>query len=57
MTPYQKEQVEIIRRVAEQGRAMALSDAVHDNLSVEYVVVFQHILDEVDRLKNSIEVS
>lgn len=44
MTAYQKEQLDIIRRTAERGRWFAL------NHGPNFVEVFQHILDELERL-------
>lgn len=49
MTPYQLEQCEVLRRIAERGKAMALSSA----LEHRYLDIFQHMLDEVQRLKES----
>lgn len=41
------EQVEIIRRIAERGLAKA-----QKNNDQEYIDLFQHLLDEISRLKN-----
>jgi hypothetical protein len=45
MTPFQKEQIEIIRRIAERGLKMA-----HEK-DLQFVDLFQHILDELNYLK------
>lgn len=53
MTPYQKEQVEIIRRIAERGRKLALLGRPDRVVVIsDFVDLFQHILDELKRLKN-----
>lgn len=51
MTPYQQEQIEIIRRTAERGRRLAQPGA--PVLHGEIVDLFQHILDELLRLQKS----
>lgn len=56
MTPYQKEQCEIIRRIAERGRALALNETIGRSVKEpQYVDLFQHITDEIQRLKESDE--
>ena len=54
MTPYQKEMLEVLRRAAERGLRVALADANDintDDSYDKYVDLFQHILDELERIK------
>jgi hypothetical protein len=44
-TPYQQELLAILRRTAQRGRALAL-----ENEDIDYVDLFQHVLDELKRL-------
>ena len=50
MTPYQLEQCQILRRIAERGRELALNGERAGN---RYIDLFQHMLDEVERLTQS----
>lgn len=55
MTPYQSEQIEVIRRIAERGKGLVerrLEEfpqyATHHE---DYLDLFVHLLDEIKRLK------
>ena len=50
MNPHQQELVEVLRRIAERGKALAEARG-----EVAYLDVFVHLLDELKRLKESIE--
>ena len=47
MTPFQSEQVEILRRIAERGLKLAQQGDPGD---YKFIDVFQHLLDEIERL-------
>lgn len=47
MSPYQQEQLDIVRRTAERGKTLALSRGVEGS---RFVDVFQHMLDELKRI-------
>jgi hypothetical protein len=49
VTPYQQEQIEILRRIAERGKTLALE---HWS-GMRFVDIFQHLLDEIERLAKS----
>lgn len=49
MTPYQLEQIEILRRIAKRGKKEAERYANGGHI----VDVFVHLLDEIKRLKDS----
>lgn len=54
MTPYQRELIEVLRRIAERGRAHAVEhDDMSDECSYNFTDLFQHILDELERLRSS----
>jgi hypothetical protein len=55
VTPFQQDQVEILRRIAERGRRRAQVqwlDVGYGAFS-EQVDLWQHLLDEIKRLKES----
>lgn len=56
MTPYQLEQCEILRRIAERGKKEAERRIIHDFQTMKdrgYLDLFVHLLDEIKRLKES----
>lgn len=50
VSPYVYEQLEILRRIAERGLSLAQRG---DNDGFRYVDLFQHLLDEIKRTKES----
>lgn len=56
MRPDQQEQLDILRRIAERGRTAAESydRDVGDPRAYQFTDLFQHILDELDRLAVSL---
>lgn len=46
---YQQDMLEVIRRIAERGKALAEGRG-----ETAYVDLFVHLLDEIARLKNSV---
>lgn len=58
MTPYVEEQLEVLRRIAERGKAFAETNeqyAYGDYTHDKYIDLFVHLLDELKRLKNELE--
>lgn len=59
MTPFQQEQVEVLRRIAERGKSVAeRCIARWDDYDPNYSTMldcFVHLLDEIKRLKESAE--
>lgn len=53
MTPYQKEELENIRKAAENGRAAAQPYIFNDKDYCRVLDQFQHILDIVERIKET----
>lgn len=57
MTPYQVEMCENLRRIAKRGKELAERRALQtgepDQGHGDYVNVFVHLLDEIQRLKDS----
>ena len=52
--PYQQEQIEILRRIAERGKGLAercIERWDDDKNYHTFVDLFQHLLDEIARLK------
>jgi hypothetical protein len=53
--PFIWEQLEVLRRIAERGRKKALDKNDDWATNHEYAVdLFQHILDELERLKGAL---
>lgn len=55
MTPCQNEELENIRRTAERGKALVERKGMHVQRppsSAEYLDLFIHIMDTVERIKN-----
>jgi hypothetical protein len=53
MTPYQREQIENIRRAAERGKNIAEQDYNYakEEIFWKYIDTYQHILDLVEVIK------